>query len=942
LHAFKDRLVALQVAKAESEALLQDAMWKEKSARAAREAALQELETSASRILALEDQLNGTERLLKRRDAELKALQSRPTAAPEPPVKKSPVGAPDQRMLEEELRKTTELLKSKESALVELEKTLAQRIDDLEDQLKSGEKLQKERAGELQALKAELLNAQVAKQDAENLRAADLTKQRDALAAKDAAINELEQALTAKIRALENQASGHQELFESRGAELEALKSQMTIVTARLANLAAAKKHADNLLQQELQQKADLLQSKDRAFKDLQQRSTAHIRSLETRLVDQEQRAQERDQELAHLKNQLAEIGAVKNRTETSLADELAREKQEVAAKDAAMRELERNYLAKIDSLNTQLREKQESWQSRSTELEAFRSEINVLTARLGDVESAKERVEALLQQELKNGAEALQAKDASLKEVQTKLTARVRQLEDQITEKDAILAQSHTELNALQAQLTHAQSSSKQTEELIRQELKEKTASLRAGELSREKQALAAKDAAIKELEQELTAKIRALETQVSDHQQLSQSRGTELEALRTEMNVVAARLANVSAAKEHADNLLRQELQQKAELLQSKDKAFQELQEQSTAGIRSLEGRLAEEEKRREERDQELAQLKSQLAEVGAIKDRAESSLADELRKEKQELAAKDAAMRELERNYVTQIDSLNAQLRENQELWQSRGSELEGFRSELNVVAARLTEMESAKERVETLLQEELKKRAEVLQAKDLGFKEAQSKLAAAVSSLESRLAEKEAVLAQRHAELDAVGAQLANMQASSKEKEERLRQELREKAEVLQGKDLTMKELQETLAKLAAAAKNEISERDRLLKSRAEELERLRSKVDVLDAQLKQVTMAAASREEPPLDEAANEAINKKLEESSKKILTLESSLREKEDLLKTHDGKIERLETELKEKRTELAKHEIAVWQAYEKRALWKQRLAKFGISMKER
>ena len=75
---------------------------------------------------------------------------------------------------------------------------------------------------------------------------------------------------------------------------------------------------------------------------------------------------------------------------------------------------------------------------------------------------------------------------------------------------------------------------------------------------------------------------------------------------------------------------------------------------------------------------------------------------------------------------------------------------------------------------------------------------------------------------------------------------------------------------------------------------------------------------------------------------KLEESSKRVRILENLLSEKEDLLKIHDEKITRLEAELKAKRTELARHEIAVWQSIERRDLWKRRLARFGIPLKER
>jgi uncharacterized protein HemX len=75
--------------------------------------------------------------------------------------------------------------------------------------------------------------------------------------------------------------------------------------------------------------------------------------------------------------------------------------------------------------------------------------------------------------------------------------------------------------------------------------------------------------------------------------------------------------------------------------------------------------------------------------------------------------------------------------------------------------------------------------------------------------------------------------------------------------------------------------------------------------------------------------------------KELEENLRKVQVMESLLREKEDLLTTRDGKIERLESELKEKRKELARHEIEVWQSIERRAAWKRKLAKFGIPLKD-
>ena len=86
---------------------------------------------------------------------------------------------------------------------------------------------------------------------------------------------------------------------------------------------------------------------------------------------------------------------------------------------------------------------------------------------------------------------------------------------------------------------------------------------------------------------------------------------------------------------------------------------------------------------------------------------------------------------------------------------------------------------------------------------------------------------------------------------------------------------------------------------------------------------------------------PQEKLSKETTLKEIEEGSKRIRALESLLSEKEEILKHNDEKRERLEAELKEKRKELARHEIGVWQQIEKRGLWKRRLSKFGISLKD-
>jgi chromosome segregation ATPase len=123
---------------------------------------------------------------------------------------------------------------------------------------------------------------------------------------------------------------------------------------------------------------------------------------------------------------------------------------------------------------------------------------------------------------------------------------------------------------------------------------------------------------------------------------------------------------------------------------------------------------------------------------------------------------------------------------------------------------------------------------------------------------------------------------------------------------------------------------------------LLKRRDGELEALRSEVDALKTQLVSMAPATEQLKQSLRQELAQTSGSaKEREENLRRVQGLEGLLREKEDLLTTRDGKIERLESELKEKRKELARLEIEVWQSIERRNSWKRKLAKFGIPLKD-
>jgi chromosome segregation ATPase len=632
--------------------------------------------------------------------------------------------------------------------------------------------------------------------------------------------------------------------------------------------------------------------------------------------------------ELRAFSNRLVEAEVAKAELETLLQDAMWKEKHARGAKDAAMHDLEAG-LRKLMVAERQLYEDRQLLESQDKELNTLRSQANALTERPNEITPASVQERSELRDELRKTTDLLREKDDALKELEKNFDEKVHTLESKLSVNEKTLRERGKELDAIRAQLTTTGAAKSHAESLL------------AEELRKEQQSLLAKDDALKELEKNLTAKVRALSVQLNEKQEILQGRSTELETLKTDVNVLTKQLADAASAKERAEKALQQELKKKTELLQSKDAAFKELRENSTASIYALENQLNAKDKVLRERDKELDTLRMQLTQTGVAKNQAESSLADSLRKEKQALQAKDAGLKELEKNLRGKLHVLETQLSEKQELLQNRNTELDTLRSEVNILTGRLTDATTARERAEQVLQQDLKKKAELLQSKDATFKEELTNLNTKFQDLQNQLSGKDAALKDRNAELDALKAQLTKMGSSKKEFEDLLRQELSKAKDDLETKNSTVKELEERLDKTGKALEHQRREQETLLSSRDRELATLRSEVGALKTHLNKTGPATERAQGLPQENPANQSLMKDLEESSKRVRALESMLSEKEDLLKVNDERMERLESELKEKRKALARHEIEVWQDIERRGLWKRRLAKFGISLKD-
>ena len=564
-------------------------------------------------------------------------------------------------------------------------------------------------------------------------------------------------------------------------------------------------------------------------------------------------------------------------------------------------------------------------------------AEVQVFKERLVRMQVEKSELETILEDTIWKEKHAREAKETAVKGLETN-ASRSLAIQRQLSENEILLKNRDGELRALQSQVNAMKErpggialAGILKQSALQDELREKTDLLQA------------KDSAIKQLEKNLIGKVQPLESQLSLKDKLLNERDQELEALKRQ-------LAREEAAKAQTESSLADELRKEKRALQAKDSAMKELERGLTAKLQALEAQLREKQGLLQSRSNELNALRSevtilngQLTDLTSTRERAETGLQQELKRTAEVLRAKDSAMKELKGSLIAKFQALESQMHEKQELLQSRSTELEALTSEVTNLSGRLTDLASTKERAENLLQQELKKKMEVLQSKDIAIQELETNLSGRLNALENQLSEKDGFIKDRDAELDVLRAQLTKMGSASEEIENSLREERRKTMQVLEAKDSTVTELEKSLNKAVNALENRSAEQETLLKGRAAEIQGLKSELDAVRTQLTKVgsvtELSGGLIQQKLLKESSSRL--KELDENLEKVQSLESVIKEKEDMLKIRDGKIERLESELKEKRTELARHEITVWQGIERRAAWKQRLKKFGIDMKD-
>ena len=954
--ALKERLHALGTAKQEAEHKLQEEVWKGKTARQAKDSVTRDLEDSIERIESMIVELTEKERVLKARDDELRSLKSGGGAV-KPIIVNA--GAGDQ-VLRAELVRAAEALQAKDAEVRELRQTLGGKARLWESQLQTKDDLLNRREAELAIARSETseLASQVkeletASRRAEALLQQELRNKKEVLEASDVASRNLEKRLQETVRTLEEQAGDREKLLKSHAGELSILRKQ-------LSEANAAKEQSESLLdaaRAELEKDRAL---RDGALKEIELRFGTNIRGLQSQIEERDLLLQVRDGEIGALKSEVHalsgkfdEARVAREQAETALAAERSKGRHVSDEKASTVRDLEERYGKSLRQLEQQLREKEQFLTVRDGEIQSLTLVAQSLKQKIDESTAASAHVEKALKEELRKEQELRRVRESASKELEGRYTGELKTLQAQLSERDGLLQSRSAEIEALQTQLASV------AEQLNKVgSAKERAASLLQEKLRKEKAFLSASDSALRELEANFSAKIGALEQQLAERQKLVGSRDAEVSALRADLIAAQQQASEWAAAKQQTEKMLEAAVKETNALLSTKESAVQELQTALVAKQQSLEIQLGEKEKSLKDRELELATVKRQLAELDAGNDQTVRLFQADAKEKEDLLRSREEALAALEKRSADRLRALEMQLAERQGLVDSRGSEVEVLRSKLKEMAAQVEHLSHAKEESLRQLDQELRQRNESLQTKDAALKKLETQLTSQVQTLEARLSEQQDLMATREGEVDALMNKVRELSekysslAAEKERTDRaLQEELREKTALLQAKESSVDDVEERLSGKLEFLEGQLADKQKLLESGGLEMAAMREQIGVLHEKLEE-TEAAKVHMERLLEEArargpqlpaviAAQDFDEEGANGNGDSGGLDTLLSEREELLKERDNLIQNLMTELKEKKTQLARHEIEVWQGIERRGVWKHRLSKVGIRLKD-
>lgn len=708
---------------------LHDALQKQTDSVEAKNAEIKTLESRlAAKSRLWESQLREKDALLRGRDTELEGIKSELQSFNDRLEEMEGAKKRAEELLENELRQKKKVLAANDLAIKTEQKRLNEKIQALEAAVDDQDKILNSRDAESAGFKKQLNELAAAKEAAEARLREELGKAHRDRSGKDNVAKDLEQTYRANLRNLQNEMAEKDLLLEFRDNELTTLKTEVTVASVKLDELAAAKAQAEGLLREELRKEQQRRQSAQRAGKELEDRYAGEIANLQSQLGEREKSVRSHEGEIKLLKAQvsslaerLAKSEAAKEQAAGSLQERIRKERESQQGSDSAVKSLEAGFKAKIGALEKQLAEKQQSAGSPDREVLELRAQVQAVNQRMAELAQAKEKAESLFQAALEDKTELVQANDAARKETEGRATKDIQSLGAQLREKDELLQGRESELATARRQLAEL-GSSKASLRALQEAVKQKT------ELAE------TKEATLKALEDRADSRVRSLESQLAAKDKLLEKRDTELKAIAPRVAKLVAQIAEVGAAKDQDERSLREELRKRMDLLEERESGVKALEERLSGQIHELENRLGEKSLALDSRDSEIDKLQvklheatRELSELGGQNDRATSLLQEELREKTALLEAKESSVNEAEGQFGAKVKSLERQVVETRKLLEVSGAELGEMRSEIYVLTEKLGEAEGAKIQAEALLQEERTKASQAMANVNVGARE-----------------------------------------------------------------------------------------------------------------------------------------------------------------------------------------------------------------------
>ena len=772
------------------------------------------------------------------------------------------------------------------------------------------------RDGEIQALRRRVRDLRSEKHETESQLQEQVWKGKSDRQAKDSVMRDLEASIE-KIELLLEDLNEKERELKARDAELMTLRSPVAPDSGEVFSA------SDRQLRDELRKHNAALQEKDAALKNAEQRLNAKTRVWENQVREKDLLLKERDNELRSVRSEITELNGRlhqletgKKRAEDRLGEELRQKKEVLEADTQARQVAEKRSGELIKNLEAQLGEREKSLRQRDNEIRDIRNQLNEIQAAKAQAESEAAKAHAKVETEH-------QQRDRALHDIEQRLGSRVHDLQEELSKKDLLLqvrddelSSVHAEAKTLSQRLGEMAAAKVRAEEALQEELK------------KERQQRDTGTVAYRELEDRHKTELKLLTAQLGEREAFLKRRDEEVQALEQKVHGAMQRLEATAAEKERLEKSLREDLKKAQSRHESSEAAVRKLEQQRGKEIESLKSQLEQEQKSRKGRDDEnktlktqLASLTQQLAKIGSAKEHAAQLLQQTLKKEKATVQASDSALREIEEGFKAKISTLETQLATQEKMVGSRDTEVKSLKSELVSLNQKMSDLVAAKDRAEGLFQEAVRERNDLARSKDTGIKKLEEDLSQKIWRLESGLREKEELLNRREAELSGFKHQLAELTSSKEQATHALHEELRQKTEVLTGKDAALDALEERFKVAVRDLESEVHEKQALLEAREAEIKSLFVKLSGQAGQLVDLESSKDSATRALEDELrratelaqSKEAALKTVEERLQgRLLALQDQANQKQELLEARDGEVEALISKVSELNQKLA------------------------------